>query len=170
LSKKIDLYLNLLSEQLETLSQMIELGAFKRKQITLNNVEELKNILAKENELLGKVQVQEEQRCQLQIELIAAAADVPDILTAARMKKYLSNHYPDKVEQFSRTIGELEDKMSALQHINAENQELLQILLLYINDLQNMLSGDGIDIYTQHGGSLRNQADNPQFRLLDKKA
>lgn len=157
----IDDLINTLEEQNEIYEKLLEIASKKKVAIIENNIENLQEIVSKENTIVGRSLRLDKKRIELfndmAIVLNKKDINLSDIILAMKGKEC-----QNKLTQIKEKIQNVLPKLKIL---NDQNQELIKMSMDYVEYSMNLIRGgtSGIPTYYDSAGNEINGSEQKMF-------
>jgi len=154
-----------ISIQTGLVSDLLRLALEKRQAIILGNLNELNEIMRRENQLVRSLQMAETQRQGAALDVARQLGIEESKLTASLLVDALQRIGVVDSRRLSEEVEELAFNLDRLKEVNQANAELLEQSLAFIESVEALLTRQRETTYSA-GGSVK---DGPARSVLDKR-
>jgi len=164
MEKYINALIDILKDESSLIGQLIELSREKNKALTNIQIEDINEIVLKEQFVQGKIDKLEDERVRLNSEIAKALNVNNDTLTVTEILNYVDD---GKKEELKNIRDEIKEKISEYKKINSQNIDIINNHLEYVNFMMHEILGEDEKslVYGQKGetkkdGTMRKYYDN----------
>ncbi|MFW5855836.1 MAG: flagellar protein FlgN [Bacillota bacterium] len=160
-----DLY-KILKKEYELYQSLKQSAEKKKDSIIEGEVDDLAQLVEKEEEIVNKLEKKEKKREKVLQELIEIKGVDLKKISFKEMLKYFSEKWQDDLATYRSKLLEIIEELEAL---NEENRSLLEEAMKFNNFSLNMLY-DAIDLSSQTYSKDKSSEKKQGFNIIDRKA